>query len=276
MYWDKIVHCGKSGYKKMAQTIYNTIEQNLCVNPSECRQENIFVYEKTQKLLCGNEDLIDKQYSDFIQEINTEMKKRENLRNSNKIGAIVMNCNPFTLGHLYLIEYASREVDLLYIFVVEENKSFFTFNERIDLVRKGTAHLSNVVVFRSGKLMISSVTFPEYFMKDNSENMNIDSSVDIDIFARIVAPALGISVRFVGEEPLDYVTRCYNERMKEILPVFGIEFVEIPRRNVSDEDRVPISASLVRKYLKSNKFDEIKKIVPDTTFCHLYDNYRSI
>lgn len=53
------------------------------------------------------------------------------------VGSIVMNCNPFTLGHRYLIEYASKYVDYLYIFVVEEDKSFFPFSDRIDLIKKG-------------------------------------------------------------------------------------------------------------------------------------------
>ena len=62
-----------------------------------------------------------------------------------------MNCNPFTLGHRYLIEQASEKVDHLYVFVVEEDKSFFPFSDRIGLVKKGTADLKNITVKPSGK-----------------------------------------------------------------------------------------------------------------------------
>ena len=50
------------------------------------------------------------------------------------IGALVMNCNPFTLGHQYLVEYAASKVAKLYLFVVEEDKSEFPFADRIELV----------------------------------------------------------------------------------------------------------------------------------------------
>lgn len=53
------------------------------------------------------------------------------------IGSIVMNCNPFTLGHRYLVEEASRQSDLLYIFVVEEDKSDFPFEDRFNMVKAG-------------------------------------------------------------------------------------------------------------------------------------------
>lgn len=162
------------------------------------------------------------------------------------VGAIVMNCNPFTLGHLYLIEYAAKEVDQLFIFVVEEDASFFSFDDRIMLVREGTKHLKNVIVLPSGSFMISKKTFAAYSNKAKLQNEKIDSSLDVEIFANYIAPSLGITIRFAGEEPLDNVTRQYNETMRRILPEHGIEFRTIKRKNQSGE---PISASRVRKLL---------------------------
>ncbi len=188
-------------------------------------------------------------------------------------GCIVMNCNPFTLGHRYLIEYAASLVDYLYIFVVEENRSFFTFDDRFDLVCKGTADLENVIVVPSGNFIISATTFPGYFYKDNLKEVKIDCSNDLRVFAQYIAPSLNIKIRFAGEEPLDPVTNQYNEGMKEILPQYGIEFCAIPRKK--DEAGVGvISASRVRNLLEAQQFDEISKIVPPTTLEYLQTNFR--
>ena len=150
------------------------------------------------------------------------------------IGALVMNCNPFTLGHQYLVEYASSKVTKLYLFVVEEDKNKFPLADRIELVRQGVKNFSNVEVLPSGKFIISQQTFSGYFNKASLQDVAVDSSEDVEIFGKEIAPTLGITVRFVGEEPTDNVTRQYNETMKEILPRYGVEFCEIPRKNFGD------------------------------------------
>lgn len=183
-----------------------------------------------------------------------------------RIGALVMNCNPFTLGHQYLVEYAAARVDKLYIFVVEEDKSEFPFADRIELVRQGVQKFSNVEVLPSGKFILSQTTFSGYFSKAELQDVAVDSSEDVEIFGREIAPTLGITVRFAGEEPTDNVTRQYNETMKEILPRYGVEFCEIPRKEFDGE---PISASKVREALKVGDFDKIKKLVPKSTLQYL-------
>lgn len=187
-----------------------------------------------------------------------------------KIGSIVMNCNPFTLGHRYLIEYAAGKVDKLYVFVVEEDKSEFPFSDRLELVKKGTQDLSDVVVIPSGKFIISTQTFQQYFEKGENQNVVVDASNDLEIFAKEIAPSLNITVRFAGEEPLDNVTRQYNASMRSILPQYGIEFEEIPRKEHAGE---VISASRVRKLLKAKDFAQIEKLVPATTFEYLKKIY---
>jgi len=177
-----------------------------------------------------------------------------------------MNCNPFTLGHRYLVEYAAAQVVKLYIFVVEEDKSEFPFADRIELVRLGVKDLSNVEVLPSGKFIISQQTFSGYFNKAELQDVAVDSSRDVEIFGREIAPTLGITIRFAGEEPNDTVTRQYNETMKKILPRYGVEFREIPRKTLGDE---VISASSVRAALKRGDFDKIKQLVPDTTLLYL-------
>ena len=187
-----------------------------------------------------------------------------------KIGALVMNCNPFTLGHRYLVEYAADKVDKLYIFVVEEDRSEFPFADRIELVRSGVKDFSNVEVLPSGKFIISQTTFSGYFSKAELQDVVVDSSEDVEIFGKEIAPTLGITIRFAGEEPNDNVTRQYNETMKKILPRYGVEFCEIPRKEIGGE---PISASSVREALKVGNFDKIKNLVPETTLLYLRGRY---
>lgn len=179
------------------------------------------------------------------------------------IGSIVMNCNPFTLGHLYLIEKAAKAVEFLYIFVVQENKSYFKFEERFEMVRKGTAHLPNVKVVPSGEMILSYSTLPVYFEKQERQEAIIDASKDLEIFGEYIAPSLNITYRFIGEEPYDKVTRQYNEQMKEILSLYGICVIEIPRKEIGGE---AISASRVRKLFEKKEYVECKKLVPETTW----------
>lgn len=182
------------------------------------------------------------------------------------IGAVVMNCNPFTLGHRYLIEKALEQCDFLMIFVVQEDKSIFPFADRLRLVDECTADIKNKEVIPSGRFIISSLTFTEYFNKSELQDRTIDSSLDVTVFAREIAPCLHITKRFAGEEPNDSITRQYNETMARVLPEYGVEFVEIPRARV---DSKVISASYVRELLEQKRIDEIRQLVPEPTYNYL-------
>ncbi len=208
--------------------------------------------------------------SNFIDNKDLEIYKQKLREKRLQIGAIVMNCNPFTLGHKTLIEYAAARVHKLYIFVVEEDKSEFKFADRLKLVQASVAEFPNVEVIPSGQFIISQKTFSGYFNKAELQNVQVDSSEDVEIFAREIAPTLGINIRFAGEEPEDTVTRQYNENMKNILPRYGIDFCEIPRRQF--EGKV-ISAKSVREYLKVGDFEKIAKLVPKSTLDFLIENH---
>lgn len=183
------------------------------------------------------------------------------------IGSIVMNCNPFTLGHRWLIEEARRQVDFLIIFVVEEDRSVFTFEERFMMVHNGVSDLDHIKVVPSGDNILSQQTFPEYFVKVEDEQLVENVERDIAIFAEQIAPKLNISCRFVGEEPEDRVTNSYNTAMKKILPAHGIDVVEIPRKETGGKI---ISASLVRRCLETNDQETLAKLVPQSTMRILY------
>lgn len=182
---------------------------------------------------------------------------------SGKTGCIVMNCNPFTLGHRYLAETASKACDILYIFVVSEDKSRFSADDRIEMVKQGTADLSNVKILPTGPYLISSATFPTYFLKERENAAQVKCRLDIEIFTKYYAPKFNITTRFVGTEPLSPMTSQYNAELKKILPTHGIELKEIQRLEVSD---MPISAGWVRTLIDEGDIEGIKKLIPDTTY----------
>lgn len=188
-----------------------------------------------------------------------------------KMGAVVVNCNPFTLGHRYLIEQALSQCDYLAVFVVQEDRSVFPFEDRIRMVDMCTSDLQNVVVIPSGSFIISSLTFSEYFNKSEMQDRVVDSSLDVTLFAREIAPCLHITKRFAGEEPSDTVTSQYNETMKRILPEYGIEFVEIPRKKIGKD---VVSASYVRNLLEQKDFDGIRPLVPEMVFEYLIEKFK--
>ena len=162
-----------------------------------------------------------------------------------KASCLVMNCNPFTLGHRYLIEKAASESNKVFVFVVEENASLFSFEDRINMVRMGTADLENVIVLGGGRYMISDVTFPSYFTKEE-DFAKAHTAMDAEIFATCIAPVLNVNRRYVGTEPNSAVTAVYNEALKKRLPRAGVEVVEVPRLEVDGE---VVSASKVRGLL---------------------------
>lgn len=179
---------------------------------------------------------------------------------SGKIGAAVMNCNPFTLGHRYLIETAAKQCDHIYIFILSEDKSHFSAHDRIEMAKAGTADLENVTILPTGPYLISSATFPSYFLKDR-DKAQAHCDLDIAVFSQHYIPHFGITCRFVGTEPLSPLTEQYNQALRENLP---IPLIEIPRLEQSGS---PVSASQVRSQLPN-----IKNLVPESTYTYLNNN----
>jgi [citrate (pro-3S)-lyase] ligase len=199
--------------------------------------------------------------------LNQIIKEKENIISANRdnqgIGAVVVNCNPFTLGHKYLIEYAASRCQILHVFVLEEDKSRFPSAIRYRLVREGVQHLDNVVVHQGKDYIISEATFPSYFIKEYQDIVETHALLDLEIFTRYISPSLEIQKRFVGEEPCCKVTAAYNSVMQEILPAHGIEVQVLPRLR---EEGKPISASRVRELIGEGRLSEVKEIVPNHTY----------
>ena len=179
-----------------------------------------------------------------------------------KIGAAVMHCNPFTLGHRYLIETAASRCDHLYVFVLSEGGSMFSPEDRMAMVKAGTEDLPNVTVLPTGPYLISSATFPTYFLKDKDHLPQIQCQLDIAIFTGYFAPRLGITTRFVGTEPFSASTAMYNQALHANLPGAGIRVEEVERMQVGGQ---AVSASAVRRLLEEGRSGEAALLLPKTT-----------
>ena len=177
-------------------------------------------------------------------------------------GVIIMNANPFTLGHKYLVEQA--ESRNLVVIPVKEDASRFPYTERLAMLRTGCDGLADVV--EGSDYQISAATFPTYFLKDLSDAAETQMRLDIDLFGRHIAPALGARMRFVGSEPADPLTARYNALLKELLPQYGIQLVEIPR--LTDAEG-PVTASRVRALLDSGRFKAASALTPESTWPYL-------
>jgi [citrate (pro-3S)-lyase] ligase len=180
-----------------------------------------------------------------------------------KKAALVMNCNPFTLGHRYLIERASRENTQVVVFIVEENRSLFPFEVRVDLVKRGTKDLKNVHIVAGGDYIISSATFPSYFLRQEDERLKAYAKLDAGIFGKYISPVFHIDQRYVGTEPYCNVTKKYNDALLHVLPRYDIK-VEVLQR-FQQEGRA-VSASEVRRLIKLGDWDKLKRLVPKTTY----------
>ena len=183
-------------------------------------------------------------------------------RQEGKNAAVVMNANPFTLGHRHLVERAAKENDTVHLFVLSEDASLVPFEVRWKLVTEGVADLPNVVRHRSGPYIISSATFPSYFLKDEEAVILGHARLDLNLFGSI-ARALGVTVRYVGEEPTSQVTGLYNRVMTEELPKAGIQCVVVPRL---ERDGTAVSASTVRGLIHDGRPEDIRPLVPESTW----------
>ncbi len=203
---------------------------------------------------------------EYGQGIQHYLKAHGDLVRKGNNGAVVVNCNPFTLGHRYLIEEAASKVDTLYVFVVREDRSAFPFDVRMRLVREGTANLENLVVLDSSHYAVSGITFPAYFLKAEDPVSQIQMEVDLALFGKYLAPFFGIRRRFIGTEPYCRTTRLYSETMKRVLPGYGIETVQVERRRVGEG---VISAYRVREAIRNEAFETLRRLVPGTTLDYI-------
>lgn len=255
------------------ENLLSQIIQALRERLQEIGYQHYFLYTKpqTSKLfhslgfteIAATAELVfmEQGFPDF-EDYLAELKKHQRMTKQN--AAIVMNANPFTKGHLYLVTEAAKCAETVYLFVLSEDRSKFDAKTRFELVKKGTRHLTNVVVLPTREYMVSSATFPSYFLKDQAKVSiaRVQAVLDATLFKEKIASALSISTRFVGEEPFSEVTEIYNQAMKK---TFGSELklVILPRKKSGGE---AISATKVRALMEQGNYSAIKSLVPPETF----------
>lgn len=258
-------HCNANANQLIAQYLLQLIE-----NFPECKKNvteienywvlnNLDVHEDKNALL-KHEEL--KEYEE-----NLKLYRLKNCEEK-QIGSIVMNANPFTLGHKYLVEYAAKLVDHLYIFIVQENSDAFSFLDRFYMVQEGCHEYTNVTVLSGGKIMASVYSFPAYFQRNGTYDVNVDPSMHLRIFAEQICPILGINQRFFGEEPTDEVTNQLNIYANDVLPGYGVKVTIIKRKKEKGEY---ISAGTVRRMMQEGRYEEIRNYVPASTFNRLIE-----
>lgn len=179
---------------------------------------------------------------------------------------IVMNANPFSLGHLALARHALDLKPLVHLFILEEDLSLFSFAERWAMAQAACRDLEGVILHKSSSYLISQASFPSYFLKSLDEAALLQAEIDAHVFLKI-AEALGINERFLGSEPASELTRAYNALLERELLAGGIK-VDIMER-VGDASHPFYSASLIRDLLAEGNLTEAKKLVPASGWPYL-------
>lgn len=224
------------------------------------KPEFIFSFQSLNFTLLASQDKV--ALLEYGKGLSKWLDSKQDLVRPGLNGAVVVNCNPFTNGHLYLIESAAQRVDNLYIFVVKEDRSVFPFDVRYRLVEQGIHHIPNVIQLDTSRYIVSGATFPTYFLKKDDPVARIQMELDVTLFASKIAPFFGITRRFVGTEPNCPLTGGYNLAMQRILPAHGIELEIIERKQA---ETGVISASRVRELLGRGDFAGLADYVPQTT-----------
>jgi [citrate (pro-3S)-lyase] ligase len=225
---------------------------------------NLIFQNENFGFLTNRYDLFQK-YLNYLSNIQNKNYKKNNQKFNNN-SVIVMNCNPYTKGHEYLISKAVEKSNLVYIIMVKEDISLFTYQQRLEMTKLGVKKFKNVQILEGSDYLISKNVFPSYFFRTQEEFMLEQICLDISIFTNYIVPRLKITKRFVGEEPFSYTTNLYNKLMKKKLNLKKLELIIVPRINFKNN---AISATQVRKLFIQGKFSEIKNLVPRTTLEYL-------
>ena len=262
---DNPFHMGPAALEQTAEILYQTIKRNG-IGTSIRELPHDGEYNVLKEFLTSNskDPTLEKATKKYIESIQREIPVE--YKNTKNRGAIVMNADPFTSGHRYLVEYAASRVDLLFVFCASADTSFFSSDDRFEMVKRGVADLPNVVVASSGRVFANTETFPEYHITEISYDKQELGAKDIYLFSNYIAKGLGISKRFVGEEAPGSLTSFFNDHMARVLPAYGIELEIIPRL---EHGGVVVSASVVRDCITRGRLADLKEIVPKTTYDYI-------
>ena len=221
--------------------------------------ENTFINLGFKKLVNTSNTVMLEGGIDSIEDAINKMKIKiqaeyGNITDDIKVGSVVMNANPVTLGHQHLIEKSVLENDLTLVFVVEEDNQEFDFQSRYSLVYLTCKKYENVVVLPASKYIVSKKTFPTYFLNKDIVDSEV-SLIDALIFKKYFMEKLKIDKRYVGSEVKEKMSD-YNNTLKTILQD---KLVLIDR---IQQDGTTISASYVRSLLKEGNVEKALEYIP--------------
>lgn len=225
--------------------------------------QEIFLSLGFSKIASTNQTTIFEKGLHLIDDTLNKMRLQieNNIKNQLKnlsIGSVVVNCNPVSNGHVSLIEMAHKNHDLVIVFLVEEDKSYFTYKERMALLFLAVQKFNNIYIINSTNYLVSNITFPNYFFKSMNEKVIEQTLLDATIFNDYFIPIFNISKRYVGTETSDYM-QAYNQTLKTLLQD---KLVVVPRYLYHNE---AVSASKIRKLIKENKINEALELIPIET-----------
>ena len=254
--------------------VINEVMTHLINRCHHLNRHNLFIYTKPSsyesfeyfgfKKIAESENVVLMENSPIG--LNNYLESLKPVVNKRNIASVVVNCNPFTYGHHHLIKQAASLCDWVHVFVVMEDKSTFPSHVRMALVQAGTKDIKNISIHEGRDYIISSATFPSYFLEEDKDLVKEHAKLDLQLFGKEIAKYLGIAKRFIGHEPFNKTTALYNQVMKDHLPTLGVEVVEIPRLK---KQGIAISASSVRQALFNKDLETIAALVPPSTYAYL-------
>ncbi len=270
---DNIIKCVSVHPNEQGKQHLNTLMSALMKQLNQAGYEQVFVYTQKKYIelfkSLGFQTIVQTESLTFMEafsDITTTLKQLKKTYQINDClkNAVVLNANPFTLGHQHLIETAKEDGHHVLVFVVSEDISVFPFNIRFNLIDKTYKDDPNVSVLPTLHYLVSRVSFPRYFLKTDSAINQAHAMFDVLVFKDYYMPIFNIKTRFVGEEPYSKMTQVYNKTMQHMLKD---KLTIIPRKHMND---APISASTVRAHLKAQKpLERLKPLLPQATYDYL-------
>ncbi len=180
--------------------------------------------------------------------------------------AVTISSDPFTCGHLHLIEVAARESDNVYVFIPAEGDFHYSIETRMALAEAGTREFDNVFVINAESYVLTEAVFPGYFLPASVDKKQLMLEMDLKIFTEFIAPYFSIKKRYIGDEPLDPALRKHNPYLKFNLSQARIGLIEVSREKSGD---LWINTNQVKRVLAEGGPKAVRSMVPESTYSYL-------
>lgn len=191
-----------------------------------------------------------------------------------RASALVFNANPFTIGHRYLSEIASKRSSAVIVFVIQgkpesggkgnhENTGIeYPFEKRLLMAQESLKDLQNVLVLPSGPYIISRDDFPKDYLREEMANATAHAALDSMVFTKVCTD-LGIKLAFAGDEPRDELSEIHLNALRSECAKSSIVLRVAERKRLGDRY---ISSALVRQAISDGDKETVKALVPPCIF----------